>query len=248
MKKIFLTLIILYLFSFLTNAQTQIIIYSQNSENFYLYLNNVKQNDTAKANVTVENLALTVYMLKVEFEDVYTPAFEKKIYLNPNAVVSYALKKKKNGTYALRMVSQTTTNADGDLNLTMWGTGFSLDLNELLDPDNYSDNGYYNGTKPPPCVSNIDSKNFENIRQAIAAKITDSEKYSMAKQVAGSNCLKATQVKDIIMLFSQEKTKIDFAKYAYHHTSDIANYAVVFDALTYSSSKDELNKYINSLK
>ena len=56
----------------------------------------------------------------------------------------------------------------------------------------------------------------------------------------------ATQVKELLMLFTFEESKLDIAKYAYNHTYDIGNYYKLNDAFTFESSTDELNKYINS--
>jgi hypothetical protein len=66
--------------------------------------------------------------------------------------------------------------------------------------------------------------------------------------VIGTNCLLSSQVKEIILLFSFEETRLDFAKYAYGYTFDIGNYYQVNDAFKFESSIDELNTYISGFK
>jgi len=282
MKKIFFVFIFFILVNIAKSQTSTVIIYSQTGENFSVYLNNILQNDTAKANVTAANLTLTVYSLKIQFEDIYIEPIERTLYLNPASVSTYMIKKKANGTYKLWPISQTSTspvvsnggntnnnnenqnnngnnngsqnnngnnngNQNNDGNVSLWGGAITFDLSALVNPSNYLDNGFTNGNKPSTCSANIDNNNFESIKQSINSKSFDSDKLALAKQIAGSNCFKATQVRDIMQLFFSESNKLEFAKYAYHHTSDIANYSVVNEALTFNSSKEELNNYINSL-
>ena len=69
---------------------------------------------------------------------------------------------------------------------------------------------------------------------------------TMAKQIINSNCLVASQVKEIMMIFDFEASKLDFAKYAYTRTYDIGNYYMVNDVFDFESSIDDLNAYINA--
>ena len=61
-----------------------------------------------------------------------------------------------------------------------------------------------------------------------------------------NSCLLSAQVKEIMLMFNFEETRLDFAKFAYGRTYDIGNYFVVNDAFTFESSIDELGDYINS--
>ena len=67
-----------------------------------------------------------------------------------------------------------------------------------------------------------------------------------AKQIAGSNCLNASQVVEICKVFGFDETKLDFAKFAYDHCTEPRNYFKVNDVFGFSSSSDELNEYIQS--
>ncbi len=72
----------------------------------------------------------------------------------------------------------------------------------------------------------------------------DDTRLSTAKQIAGSNCLNTNQISSICKEFGFEKSKLEFAKYAYEHCSETQNYFKVNNVFSFSSSADELNTYI----
>ena len=104
----------------------------------------------------------------------------------------------------------------------------------------------YNG--PIGCPIPMSPADFTSVKQSISSKSFEDSKLTIAKQVISSNCLLCSQVKEIMLLFSFENTRLDFAKYAYGYTYDIGNYFKLNDAFTFESSIDELNSYINSKK
>jgi len=89
---------------------------------------------------------------------------------------------------------------------------------------------------------------FSNVKNSISSKAFEDSKYTIAKQVLNSNCLLTNQVKEIMLLFSFEETRLDFAKFAYGRTYDIGNYYQLNDAFTFESTIDELNEYIESFR
>lgn len=104
----------------------------------------------------------------------------------------------------------------------------------------------YSGTVgcPWPMAPN----DFESAKRSIAEKSFEDSKLTIAKQIIGSNCIISSQVKEIMMLFNFEETRLDFAKYAYKYTYDINNYYKVNDAFTFESSIEELNEHIERIK
>ena len=87
---------------------------------------------------------------------------------------------------------------------------------------------------------------FGSAVNTIKKESFDDTKLSTAKQIAGGNCLNAGQIADICKLFSFEEKKLDFAKFAYNHCTDVNNYFKVNGVFTFSSSTEDLNKYIQS--
>lgn len=100
----------------------------------------------------------------------------------------------------------------------------------------------YNG--PIGCDYPMNHQAFLEAKQSILDKDFEDTKLTMAKQITKMNCLLASQVKEIMSIFTFEDTKLEFAKFAYRYTYDIGNYYKVNDAFTYESSIDDLNSYL----
>ena len=67
-----------------------------------------------------------------------------------------------------------------------------------------------------------------------------------ATQIINTNYLTSEQVKEMLQLFSLENNKLSLAELAYDRTVDKRSYFVVNDVFSYSSSKDELARYIRN--
>lgn len=104
----------------------------------------------------------------------------------------------------------------------------------------------YNG--PIGCPYPMNPQDFSTAKNTIASKSFEDSKLSIAKQIINTNCLLSSQVKEIMLLFSFEDTRLDFAKYAYGYTYDLGNYYIVNDAFQFESSIDELNQYTNGYR
>jgi len=104
----------------------------------------------------------------------------------------------------------------------------------------------YNG--PVGCPWPMTPQDFQGVKNSISSKSFDDTKLTVAKQVISSNCLTSSQVKEIMLLFSFEDTRLELAKWAYGYTFDIGNYYKLNDAFTFESSIEELNEYIGSFQ
>lgn len=100
----------------------------------------------------------------------------------------------------------------------------------------------YNGRTG--CGNPLTNERFATVKQSISSKDFEDSKLTVAQQVAKSNCLFAEQVKEIMLLFDFESTRLEFAKEAYSHTYDIDNYFLLNDAFDFESSISELNEFI----
>ena len=100
----------------------------------------------------------------------------------------------------------------------------------------------YNG--PVGCPYPMHPADFERVKYSIESKGFDDTRLAIAKQVIASNCLLSDQVKEIMMLFSFEDTRLELAKFAYGYTYDIGNYYRLNDAFDFESTIEELDEYI----
>jgi hypothetical protein len=104
----------------------------------------------------------------------------------------------------------------------------------------------YNG--PIGCPMPMNPNDFQRLKSTIGSKSFEDSKLTIAKQVLNNNCLVTSQVKEIMLMFDFEATRLDFAKYAYGYTYDIGNYFIMNDAFTFESSISDLNNYISSYR
>lgn len=98
------------------------------------------------------------------------------------------------------------------------------------------------------CNAPMTKTEFAGVKKTIEEKSFEDSKIKIAKQVIDNNCLLSEQVKEIMLLFSFEATRLDLAKYAYGHTYDIGNYYKLNDAFTFETSIDELDQHIKDNK
>ena len=90
----------------------------------------------------------------------------------------------------------------------------------------------------------MNPNDFSRAISVIQKESFEDSKLNTAKQMTSNNRLCVSQIIQICGLFSFENTKLDYAKYAYRFCVDQNNYYQVNEVFTYSSSKDELRKYI----
>jgi hypothetical protein len=114
--------------------------------------------------------------------------------------------------------------------------------------DDYDDDGNYNWDDDYNYRQPIDAKSFELLKQTISNEAFDNTKLSIARQAVSQQYFTAAQVKEIVQLFSFEKSKLDIAKYCYSRTVDKNNYFIINDAFSFSASKEELSKFIQAEK
>ena len=95
----------------------------------------------------------------------------------------------------------------------------------------------------PTCtVSNTD---YSQIKSSIEKERFASTKVNVAKQaLQAKKCFTVEQIIGILQLFTFEDNKLDLAKFAYVYCIDKENYYRVNDVFTFSTSKDELNRFL----
>ena len=95
---------------------------------------------------------------------------------------------------------------------------------------------------------NMTEQSFSSMVQTLRREYSENSRLALAKQIMDRNYFTSEQVKYLMQLFSYENYKLDLAKHAYRFTTDQRNYFVVYDALSYSSSKEQLADHIRRYK
>ena len=243
-------------------------IFSQDGEKFWIILNGIKQNETPTTNVKVTGLSSPNYRLKIIFNDEKIASINKDIMTkNYDDVLCdqvYVIKKDKRGEYVMRLNSfEPAKLIATTVEPNQIAVPFSTVDKEVVKPietkpvqqtkstqvqptqSAYKLPGY---DGPQGCELPMSTQDFNDAKKSISSKSFEDSKLLFAKQVTAANCLLTTQVKDLMMLFSFEETKLQFAKYAYQYTFDLGNFYKVNDAFTFEMSINELNEFISSKK
>jgi len=149
------------------------------------------------------------------------------------------------------------TDVNIDVNMGGMGIDMNVNVNETYSEthtittttttsgggqDHYVMSGYSGAIG---CPWPMEQSQFSDAMNSVSSKSFDDDKFTVAKQITGSNCLTAEQVKRMMAELDFEDTKLEYAKFAYNKTYDIGNYYKLNDAFDFSSSIDELNEYIN---
>lgn len=98
---------------------------------------------------------------------------------------------------------------------------------------------------PEPVVMPCSDADFIEAKNTIENADFEQTKLTIAKQIVASELMTASQLAEIARLFDFEQTKLEFLKYAYKYCFDQNKYYLVNNVFEFSSSVDELNKYIS---
>lgn len=87
-------------------------------------------------------------------------------------------------------------------------------------------------------------REFNDVKDMLRREWFENNRLTSAKVMISKNSFTTAQVKDLMLLFTFENNRLDLAKAAYCKTVDQRNFWQLSDALTFSSSKDELNRFL----
>ncbi len=114
------------------------------------------------------------------------------------------------------------------------------------DEDDYYDNG--NGGWNNGYGNVMNGREFEVLKESLRKEWFEANRLISVRFIIDQNNFTTQQVKELMLLFTFEKNRLEIARYAYSKTVDKKNYYLVNEALTFSSSKDELARFIRNSK
>jgi|GEM_PF-6234587 len=112
---------------------------------------------------------------------------------------------------------------------------------EYEDEDEYNTDYVYNSTAV------IDHEEFEDILRRMQDAWFEEDRMILARQAIGDRLVQSEQVLQMLESFNFDSTRLEFAKFAYHHAADPGRYYVVNEAFNFSSSIRELDEYLASV-
>lgn len=132
------------------------------------------------------------------------------------------------------MINDVYDRRDGDRD-----RDWDRDRDRGRDYDRDNRDGYFNA---------MDLRSFEMLVQTMKRESFDNGKTSIAFQAIDRNYFTSEQVKQLMNTMSFDKGKVEVAKAAYRKTIDKNNFFIVYDALSFSSSKAELVDFVRTSK
>ena len=125
------------------------------------------------------------------------------------------------------------------------GQDFQYDVDGRAGDFDFNNNGYEN----PRLGSAMSDREFDRVMQSMEKEWLEANKMKSATQIINTNYLTSAQVRQLMQLFSFENNKVDVAKQAYAKTVDQRNFmSTVSDLFSFSSSRDELARYIRNIR
>jgi hypothetical protein len=119
--------------------------------------------------------------------------------------------------------------------------------NDNWNNGNNNNNGGWNNGGWNNDRSSMNSTSFNLLKQTIQNESFDDSKQAIAKQALSKSYFTSTQIKELVQLFSFESSKLAIAKLGYNNTIDKQNYFTINDAFSFSSSKQQLIQYIQTV-
>ncbi|MBC7827915.1 MAG: DUF4476 domain-containing protein [Chitinophagaceae bacterium] len=162
--------------------------------------------------------------------------YSSTVYVRPGYFTGITIDRYGRALVDERAIRSNRRNDDWD---DYKNDGRNNDRNDRYDgrDGRYNDQNEYN-RRP------VSEQSFTSMVQILRREYSENSRLVLAKQMAERNYFSAEQVKYMMQLFSFENNKLELAKFAYRNTIDQKNYFVVYDALTYSSSKEQLADFI----
>jgi hypothetical protein len=115
--------------------------------------------------------------------------------------------------------------------------------NDNRNDNRYDDHDRYDNSRA------MNDREFTQVLSAMQKEWYEGNKLKSAQHIVNTNYFTSAQVKLMLQMFSFESNKLDLAKQAYAKTVDQRNfYLTVSDAFAFNSSKDELARFIRSIR
>lgn len=138
----------------------------------------------------------------------------------------------------------TTTSSSTTVNGYTTGSSSTTTTNGGYTNNTANTSGQTYADVPANCPYEMNYIDFNKMKEAVADNSFEETRLSTAKTATKGSCLSTDQVKQIMELFSFEDSKLEYAKFAYDYTVDKNNFYTLGKVFTYSSSKEDLNNFI----
>ena len=200
---------------------------------FWLYVDDVLQNEQAVRSIRLNNLGEDSYYVRVELDNTLQNCVGQFVDLRQSRTFTIV------STDKLYGMESTSANIRPELTMELKTAQSEPSVVPPTPP-----------VPPPPPTPSVpyamNPQDYQAAYDMIENESFDSSKLSLAKQVIALNPMSSSQILGICKLFSFESNKLDFAKYAYEFCVDRNMYFMLNEAFSYESSKRELTEFIKN--
>ena len=252
---------------------------SANNQKFWLFIDDVLQNEYATNIIRIQGMQFTYYKVRVEIDNSANNCVGETVLITntPNSN-NYVITQMKGNMYSFAY-SRMMVNPFFVQNLIVPDPNYYSAYNQYLYPgfnqntnygqgnqkgnvykrqqQNQQGNYGHGGNQPQgnhgqgnnphgnqPATICMPSNDFDKAVSVIQKESFENTKLKVAQQMTANNKLCVSQIVQVCRLFSFEKDKLEYAKYAYRYCADPHNYYQVNEVFSYAASKDELMNYI----
>ncbi len=110
--------------------------------------------------------------------------------------------------------------------------------------DEYDDYGDY-GNYPQEYRKAMTAVEFENLMERVRNQWFG--KFATAKDAAGSKIFNTSQLRQLMLVFTADKERLELARFAHKNVTDLQNFKQVYDLLSYSA-QTELDRNIRDVR
>lgn len=196
---------------------------------FWLYVDNVLQNEHAVQSIRVERVPSGNHNIRVELDDKDYNSVGKNVYLNEDAL--YLVDQRVNLLGLIKRAGRVAPQITVSLTLSQ--------------DDPYGLQGRHARGGLVPCLNEADFKQAVDVLQK---ERYDKARLNIAKQIASDNCMSVQQIREFCLLFTADKYRLEFAKHAYPYCLDANKYYLLNDVMQYKASKEELVRFVADYK
>jgi len=255
MKKIFtlLAAALVTLTSFAERADGRITITDNSSKQLWVEVDG-KSFQARDRKIVIDNLRPGFHTVKLftqeryrDIRGIFDPNGRRQVLFNSRVNV----KSRKNTVITVNRFGQVQVDerkVNGKDRDDDWDRDYDRDNDYDKDYDrgndrdydrNYDNDNRYDNTRGA-----MDSRSFEMLKAALSRESFEKTRMEIVKQSIDRNNFSTMQVREMLLLFAFENSKLDLAKYAYGHTVDKNNYFQLYNVFSFNTSKEELADYI----
>lgn len=249
---------------FTSNEQTTLIICSPNNERFWLYINDQLSSRQSSSVAKIDLSSNFIWSIKIMMDNRNRDIVSEKLCLggNSDAIILTVGRSQSHGHtpghYRLLWNGQKITAGEGNYTYLWMYKNDPRGMRFASGMDTYPINPLPHPTPQPavhptpqpnvqpapPAPQPCPSPEFLKIKSLVKEQKFEKDRMNVALQAIRGKLLTADQIADLAKLFAFESDRLNFLKSAYDGCFDKNNYFVVYQTLEFSSSKDELTKFL----